>query len=165
MALVLGVDPGTFRMGIGVVESDGDAYILRLSEALSPPRNAELAERLGWLHSRLDAIIARARPDVVAVEAPFVGRNVKAAISVGQAQAVAMVAAASRGIPVFTYAPREVKKAVTDHGGSSKEQVQDMVQILLGLSDPLQPADRADAAAVAICHINNSQTNDIEMWQ
>ena len=163
--LVLGIDPGTYSMGVGLVDSDGDAYSLRLSEALRPPRNAELAERLSWLHCRLDSLISEARPDVVAVEAPFVGRNIKAAISVGQSQAVAMVAAASHGIPVSTYAPREVKKAVTDNGGSSKEQVQDMVQLMLDLPSPLRPSDRADAAAVAICHINNSQINDIEMWE
>jgi crossover junction endodeoxyribonuclease RuvC len=152
-------------MGIGLVESDGDSYSLRLSDALSPPRKAELAARLGWLYSRLEELVAEIRPDVVAVESPFVGRNIKAAISVGQAQAVAMVAAASHGIPVSMYAPREVKKAVTDNGGSSKEQVQDMVQFLLDLPDPLEPSDRADAAAVAICHINNVQTHDIEMWE
>ena len=163
--LVLGVDPGTYKMGIGLVESDGESYSLRLSDALSPPRKAELAARLGWLHSRLEELVAEIRPDVVAVESPFVGRNIKAAISVGQAQAVAMVAAASHGIPVSMYAPREVKKAVTDNGGSSKEQVQDMVQFLLDLPDPLKPSDRADAAAVAICHINNVQTHDIEMWE
>ena len=163
--LVLGVDPGTYKMGIGLVESDGESYSLRLSDALSPPRKAELAARLGWLHSRLEELVAEIRPDVVAVESPFVGRNIKAAISVGQAQAVAMVAAASHGIPVSMYAPREVKKAVTDNGGSSKEQVQDMVQFLLDLPDPLEPSDRADAAAVAICHINNTQTHDIEMWE
>ena len=163
--LVLGVDPGTYKMGIGLVESDGESYSLRLSDALSPPRKAELAARLGWLHSRLEELVAEIRPDVVAVESPFVGRNIKAAISVGQAQAVAMVAAASHGIPVSMYAPREVKKAVTDNGGSSKEQVQDMVQFLLDLPDPLEPSDRADAAAVAICHINNVQTHDIEMWE
>lgn len=163
--LVLGVDPGTYKMGIGLVESDGESYSLRLSDALSPPRKAELAARLGWLHSRLEELVAEIRPDVVAVESPFVGRNIKAAISVGQAQAVAMVAAASHGIPVSMYAPREVKKAVTDNGGSSKEQVQDMVQFLLDLPDPLEPSDRADAAAVAICHINNTQTHHIEMWE
>ncbi len=163
--LVLGVDPGTYKMGIGLVESDGESYSLRLSDALSPPRKAELAARLGWLHGRLEELVAEIRPDVVAVESPFVGRNIKAAISVGQAQAVAMVAAASHGIPVSMYAPREVKKAVTDNGGSSKEQVQDMVQFLLDLPDPLEPSDRADAAAVAICHINNTQAHDIEMWE
>ena len=163
--LVLGVDPGTYKMGIGLVESDGESYSLRLSDALSPPRKAELAVRLGWLHGRMEELVAEIRPDVVAVESPFVGRNIKAAISVGQAQAVAMVAAASHGIPVSMYAPREVKKAVTDNGGSSKEQVQDMVQFLLDLPDPLEPSDRADAAAVAICHINNTQAHDIEMWE
>ncbi|MXY22806.1 MAG: crossover junction endodeoxyribonuclease RuvC [Dehalococcoidia bacterium] len=163
--LVLGVDPGTYKMGIGLVESDGESYSLRLSDALSPPRKAELAARLGWLHGRLEELVAELRPDVVAVESPFVGRNIKAAISVGQAQAVAMVAAASHGIPVSMYAPREVKKAVTDNGGSSKEQVQDMVQFLLDLPNPLEPSDRADAAAVAICHINNTQAHDIEVWE
>ena len=163
--LALGIDPGTYSMGAALVESDGDAYSLRLSETLNPPRKADLAERLGWLHRRLDALIGETRPDVVAVESPFVGRNVKSAISVGQSQAVAMVAAASHGIPVSTYAPREVKKAVTDNGGSSKEQVQDMVQFLLDLPEPFRSSDRADAAAVAICHINNAQTLDIEMWE
>ena len=163
--LVMGIDPGTYRMGVGLVESDGDSYFLRLSDALSPPRGGELHERLGWLHGRLDDLMGEANPDVVAVESPFVGRNIKAAISIGQAQAVAMVAAASRGIPVRTYAPRDVKKAVTDNGGSSKEQVQDMVQFLLNLPCPMEPTDRADAAAVAICHINSVQTHDIEMWE
>ena len=163
--LVMGIDPGTHRMGVGLVESEGDAYFLRHSDALSPPRNADLSARLGWLHVRLAELIAEVRPDVVAVESPFVGRNIKAAIAVGQSQAVAMVAAATHGIPVSTYAPREVKKAVTDNGGSSKEQVQEMVQFLLDLEDPLQSSDRADAAAVAICHINNAQTLDIEMWE
>ena len=163
--LVMGIDPGTRSMGIGLVESDGEDFFLRHSDALSPPRNADLAERLGWLHVRLAELIAEVRPDAVAVESPFVGRNIKAAIAVGQSQAVAMVAAASHGVPVSTYAPREVKKAVTDNGGSSKEQVQDMVQFLLDLEDPLSPTDRADAAAVAICHINNAQTLDIEMWE
>ena len=163
--LVLGIDPGTYNMGVGLVESDGEDYSLRLSDALSPPRNTGLAERLGWLHRRLDDLIAEVKPDVVAVESPFVGRNIRAAISVGQSQAVAMVAAASHGIPVSTYAPREVKKAVTDNGGSSKEQVQDMAQFLLDLPEPFQSSDRADAAAVAICHINNAHTLDIEMWE
>ena len=108
---------------------------------------------------------ATSSPEVVAIESPFVSRNVKAAVAVGQAQAVAMIAAASHGVPVATYAPREVKKAVTDYGGSSKEQVQGMVQALLGLSEPLEPPDKADALAVAICHIQSTQTVGIEMWE
>ena len=163
--LALGIDPGTYRMGVGAVESDGDDYTLALSEVLAPPRRAELAERLLWLHERLDAIIGETAPDVVAVESPFVGRNVKAAIAVGQAQAVAMMAAAARGVPVASYSPGEVKKAVTDHGGSSKEQVQEMVGAMLGLDEVPGPSDRADALAVAICHLSAARELDIEMWE
>ena len=163
--LVLGIDPGTRIMGIGAVESDGDDYALALSDALSPPRRATLAERLAWLHERVDALIADLAPEVVAIESPFVSRNVKAAVALGQAQAVVMIAAASRGVEVATYSPSAVKKSVTDHGGSSKKQVQGMVQTLLDLSDPLEPADRADALAVAICHIQSTRFHDVEMWE
>ena len=163
--LVLGIDPGTYRMGIGAVDTDGDDYALTLSDALTPPRKANLAERLTWLHVRLSAIVDDLRPDVVAIESPFVAKNVRAAVAVGQSQAVAMIAAASHGVPVATYAPREVKKAVTDHGGSSKQQVQDMVQVMLGLSERLEPSDKADALAVAICHIQSTRGAEIEMWE
>jgi crossover junction endodeoxyribonuclease RuvC len=158
--LVLGIDPGTYSMGVGAVEVDGDQYAVTLSTALSPPRKAEIAERLAWLHEQLDSIVKDLNPEVVAIESPFVSRNVKAAVAVGQSQAVAMIAAASHGVPVATYAPREVKKAVTDYGGSSKEQVQEMVKVLLDLQEPPQPSDAADALAVAICHINASQGRD-----
>ena len=94
-------------MGLGAVEVDGDRYAVALSTALSPPRKAEIAERLAWLHERIDAIVGDLKPEVVAIESPFVSRNVKAAVAVGQAQAVAMIAAASHGVPVATYAPRE----------------------------------------------------------
>ena len=163
--IVLGIDPGTYSMGVGAIEVDGDQYAVMLSTALSPPRKADIAERLAWLHDQLASIVQDLNPEVVAIESPFVSRNVKAAVAVGQAQAVAMIAAASHGVPVATYAPREVKKAVTDYGGSSKEQVQAMVQALLELSEPLEPADRADALAVAICHIQSTQTVGIEMWE
>ena len=152
-------------MGIGAVDTDGDEYALTLSDALTAPRKADLSQRLTWLHCRLCVIVGDLGPDVVAIESPFVARNVKAAVAVGQAQAVAMIAAASHGVPVATYAPREVKKAVTDHGGSSKQQVQDMVQAMLGLSERLEPSDKADALAVAICHIQATRGAAIEMWE
>ena len=161
--LVVGVDPGTFKMGVGAVRSDGGDLILAHSEVLIPRRSAPLPDRLAWLHVRLSELLASLRPDVLAVEQPFVSRNVRAAMAVGQAQAVAMIAAAGLTIPVANYAPREVKKAVTDYGGSSKEQVQEMVQVLLGLPDPIESSDRADALAVAICHINNSQVYHVSM--
>lgn len=163
--LVLGIDPGTYSMGLGAVERADDRFAARLAAALSPPRSASLAERLAWLHERLERTIRELKPDCVAIETPFVSRNVKAALAVGQAQAAAMIAAAANGVPVATYAPSEVKKAVADHGGASKEQVQEMARATLGLSAPPQPADVADALAVAICHINGSLIHDVEMWE
>ena len=161
--LVLGVDPGTYKTGIGFVSSTNGDMAMTHSDVLSPPRSASLPDRLAWIHDRMIQIIDEMKPTVVAIEQPFVSKNVKAAMAVGQAQAVAMIAAAHRNIPVVNYSPREVKKAVTDYGGSSKEQVQGMVGVLLGISEPLEPSDRADALAVAICHINNSLMVDVEM--
>ena len=92
----------------------------------------------------------------MAIEEPFAGENVRSALAIGQAQAVAMVAAAEHGLTITGYAPSQVKQAVTDHGGSSKDQVGEMVRVLLKLDEVPYPADAADALAVAICHINSS---------
>ena len=161
--LVLGIDPGTYSMGVGAVErdGDGDGYSPRMSATLAPPRSLPLAERLAWLHERLRETIGEIRPDCVAIETPFVSRNVKTALAVGQAQAAAMIAAA--GVPVSLYAPSEVKKAVADHGGASKDQVREMTRALLGIAEPMESADAADALAVAICHINSSLIHEVEM--
>ena len=161
--LVLGVDPGTYKTGVGLVSSEDGDMTMTYSDVLSPPRSASLSDRLEWIHTRMGRLMDDLKPSVVAIEQPFVSRNVRAAMAVGQAQAVAMIAASHRKIPVVSYSPREVKKSVTDHGGSSKEQVQGMVGVLLGISEPLEPSDRADALAVAICHINNSLMADVEM--
>ena len=163
--LVLGVDPGTYSMGVGAVERDGDRYSPRMSASLSPPRSASLPERLAWLHDSLERAVRELNPDFVAIETPFVSRNVKTALAVGQAQAAAMIAAAGRGTPVALYSPSEVKKAVADHGGASKDQVREMARALLGIAEPLESADAADALAVAICHINNSLIQEVEMWE
>jgi crossover junction endodeoxyribonuclease RuvC len=156
----MGVDPGTVKMGVGGVLSDDDHLTLAYSELLSAPRSKPLSDRLGWLYDQISRALEDLRPSVVAIEQPFVARNVKAALAVGQAQAVAMIAAARLGIPVAGYSPSEVKKAVTDYGGSSKEQVQQMVSVLLDIDEILEPPDKADALAVAICHINRSRELD-----
>ena len=159
--IVLGIDPGTFQMGVGVVVSRSGELSLAHVGVLGPDRSSKLPERLHYLHERLVGMIEDWKPSAVAIEQPFVSQNVRAALAVGQAQAVAMVAAAHHGIPVFGYAPREVKKAVTDYGGSSKEQVQEMVRVLLGLDRLPEPSDAADALAVAICHINASREAEL----
>jgi crossover junction endodeoxyribonuclease RuvC len=111
------------------------------------------------LHTAVTQLIETYRPDEMAVEDPFVGAvNPASALAIGQARAIAMLAAAQHGIPVSLYAPREVKAAV-GYGGSDKQQVAAMVKILLGLDAMPQPADASDALAIAICHASQRKLN------
>lgn len=148
-------------MGVGVVDADRGELALAYSAVLSPPRRKSLAERLSYLHDHLTEVVQRCVPAVVAIEEPFVARNVRAAMAVGHAQAIAMLVAAQYDLDLATYSPREVKRAVTDYGASSKEQVQEMVELLLGLPATLQSSDEADALAVAICHVNASRAEEL----
>ena len=148
-------------MGVGVVDSEAGGLDFVHADVLGARRQDPISERLHDLFVQLSDVITEKRPSVVAIEHPFAARNVKAAMAIGHAQAVAMVVAAQHGLSVTSYAPRQVKQAVTDYGGSSKEQVQDMVRVLLGLDDAPIAADAADALAVAICHINASQVIEL----
>jgi crossover junction endodeoxyribonuclease RuvC len=160
---VLGIDPGTYKMGVGVVSADGPDLELAYSGVISPGRRDALPKRLEHLFDALTRVVREWEPSEVAIEAPFAGRNVKAAMAIGHAQAMAMLVASQSGLAIASYAPREVKQAVTNHGGSSKEQVQEMVSVLLGLDEPPKSADAADALAVAICHINAAEAARLEM--
>lgn len=151
---VLGVDPGLTRCGIGVVEgSPGRAVrmvevgVLRTSPALGTPA------RLVALQAEIEAWVSRHRPDAVAIERVFADVNVASVMGTAQASAVAMLAAATRGIPVHLHTPTEVKAAVTGNGRADKTQVTAMVTRLLRLPSSPRPADAADALALAICHL------------
>ena len=148
---ILGVDPGTVTTGYGVIDSNDDQITLVDYGVFSPPRSP-IGERLNYIYRGLLEVIARHKPDEVAIEEPFLAKNVRSALAVGRAQAVAILAAASHEIPSYEYTPAQVKQMVADYGAGSKEQVQQMVKILLGLSKLPEPADAADALAVAICH-------------
>ena len=139
-------------MGYGVIEISNDDVALVDSGALGCPERSPIGERLSFLYAELGKIISRYCPDAVAIEQPFVAKNVKSALVIGKAQAVAILAAANRGIPSYEYTPAQVKQMVANYGTSSKEQVQEMVRLQLGLSQVPQPSDAADALAVAICH-------------
>ncbi len=158
---VLGIDPGTITMGYGVIETGGDEITLVDYGALNTSTRSPIGERLSYLYNRLLEIISRHQPDAVAVEQPFVSKNVKSALAIGRAQAVAMLAAANSGIPVYEYAPTAIKQRVTDYGASSKEQIQEMVRLQLGLSQVPEPNDAADALAVAICHWREMQLQSL----
>lgn len=159
--LTLGVDPGTYRMGIGIIESSrGDLKFVH-AEVISAKKGDSLPARLKQMHARLAELLTEFRPLAVAIEEPFVAKNAKAAMAIGHAQAVAMLAAESDGVDVSTYSPRAVKQAVTDYGASTKEQVQEMIKVLLHLDKLPTPLDASDALAVAICHINATHANRV----
>ena len=150
---ILGVDPGTINMGYGIIEANGDKITPISYGALVSRTRSPIGERLSYLYKALWEIIARYQPDAVAVEQPFMARNVRAALAIGRAQAVAILAAANQGIPTYEYTPAQVKQRVADYGASSKEQIQEMVRLQLGLAEVPQPNDAADALAVALCHL------------
>ena len=158
---VLGIDPGTRIMGYGVIESKDNEIALVDCGALVSPERSPIGERLSYLYNELLKIIRLHQPDAVAVEQPFVAKNVRTALAIGRAQAVALLAAAGRGIPAFEYTPAQVKQMVANYGASSKEQIQEMVKLQLGLSEVPQPNDAADALAVAICHLRETHLEDI----
>ena len=150
---VLGIDPGTITMGYGVVDEGGGGLDMVGYGALSFSTSSPVEERLHHLYEGLVEIVARYRPDEVAIEEPFVARNVRSALAIGRAQAIAILVAANQGIPIYRYMPAQVKQQVAGYGNSDKEQVQEMVRVQLNLSETPQPTDAADALAVAICHL------------
>lgn len=154
---ILGIDPGTVRLGYGAVDEAGSEVSMVECGALACKAGLPIEERLTILYRKLTEVIARCRPDEVAVEEPFVSENMKAALSIGRAQAIAILAASIREIPVFRYSPAQVKLRVSSYGGSGKEQVQEMVRLQLRLDKAPEPDDAADALAIALCHIQERQ--------
>jgi crossover junction endodeoxyribonuclease RuvC len=120
------------------------------------------AQRLAMVYAQLTALIELHRPDVVAIEEVFYSVNAKSALKLGQVRGVALLAAANAGLPVAEYAPLKIKSTVTGYGLAQKEQVQFMVARLLRLASAPEPADAADALAIAICHIHHAQTSALQ---
>jgi crossover junction endodeoxyribonuclease RuvC len=162
MMRVLGVDPGTLNMGYGIVdEQDGSNISMVDCGVISIPSKMPVEQRLCALYEALVKIIAEFKPADVAVEEPFVAGNVRSALAIGRAQAVAILAATQAGLPVFRYMPTQVKQLVTNYGRSSKDQVQHVVKMQLGVTLLPEASDAADALAIAICHLNQRHLDKI----
>ena len=161
MMRVLGIDPGTVSMGYGIIEANEDKINLVCCGALAGRASSPIGERLSYLYDALLEIITRYQPEAVAVEQPFMAENVKSALAIGRAQAMAILAAANKEIPTYEYTPTQVKQRVANYGASSKEQVQEMVRLQIGLSKVPQPNDAADALAVAICHLREIHLSNV----
>ena len=155
--LVLGIDPGTAITGYGLVHENDEGLALVECGVITTPADQPLPQRLQTIYRGLAAIIGQHRPDQVAVEELFFSRNVRTALSVGQARGVVLLAAAEAGLPLHEYKPLEVKQTVAGYGGADKRQVQEMVRLLLRLEEIPEPDDAADAVAVAVCHIHSAR--------
>jgi crossover junction endodeoxyribonuclease RuvC len=155
---VLGIDPGTVNLGYGIVDGEEEMCMVDYG-ALNLSPKISIEERLCAIYTKLSQIITERQPDEVAIEEPFIGQNAHTAFAIGRAQSIAILAAANQGLPIYYYSPAQIKQQVTSYGRSDKQQVQEMVRIQLGLQEPPQPDDAADALAVAICHIQRSRFN------
>jgi len=150
---VLGIDPGLSRCGYGLVEQGpGGVRAVAVGVLRTEPSRA-VPERLAELQADLRALLAEHRPAVVAIERVLFQVNVRTAISVAQAAGIAMAEATVAGCDVIEYSPNQVKQAVAGAGGATKDQMERMVQTLLGIAQPLRPVDAADAVALALCHL------------
>jgi len=152
---IFGIDPGSRRTGYGCVETDGSRHRIVLSGAITSPAVAAFPQKLLKIHRELTALIEDCRPDCVAIENLFHANNARSALKLGHARGVAMLAAVEAGLPVVEYTPAEIKRAVVGYGRAEKQQVQQMVKLILGLTALPTPDDAADALAVAICHIHS----------
>jgi crossover junction endodeoxyribonuclease RuvC len=155
---VLGIDPGTLATGYGIVSRQGG--ILR-TVAFGTIRNGgrtPMPERLLTIHGELQRLIQAHRPEEVAVETAFYGKNAQSALKLGHARGVALLSAVQAGLSATEYAPRAVKLAVTGHGNATKEQVRYMVSALLDLPASTLPFDASDALAVALTHLQRNRT-------
>jgi crossover junction endodeoxyribonuclease RuvC len=160
--LAIGIDPGTATTGYGLVRENKDGSLTTVEfGVILTPADWAMPERLLELYRRLRELLLLHRPDCGAVEKLFFQRNVRTAISVGQARGVILLALAETGISVGEYTPLEIKQAVAGYGGADKNQVQQMVRALLSLPEIPRPDDAADALAVAICHLHSARISGL----
>lgn len=153
--IIMGIDPGVATIGCGVVRYEGNKFTPVFYDAVKTPAKMMFSKRLLSISEQLEELIKIYKPDAYAVEELFFNTNVKTAIMVGHGRGIVVLAAAKAGIPVFEYTPLQVKQAVTGYGRADKNQVQQMVKILLKLKEIPKPDDVADALAIAICHGNS----------
>jgi crossover junction endodeoxyribonuclease RuvC len=150
--VILGIDPGTNIMGYGIIHISGVNAKLIHMDVISLSKNDTHTIKLKQIFEQTVRIIKQYKPDEVALEAPFFGKNVQSMLKLGRAQGISMAAALHHNLPVFEYSPRKVKQSITGKGTSSKEQVALMLQRILTIESLPKLLDATDALAVAMCH-------------
>ncbi|HLR21916.1 MAG TPA: crossover junction endodeoxyribonuclease RuvC [Tissierellaceae bacterium] len=157
---ILGIDPGIAIVGYSIIECKGNNYKALEYGCITTDSKMESPDRLKIVYDEILNIIDDHKPDDLAIEELFFNKNVKTAIMVGQARGVEILAAKNKGLEIFEYTPLQIKQAVVGYGRAEKQQVQEMVKMLLNLKELPKPDDVADALAVAICHGSSLKFKD-----
>lgn len=168
--IILGIDPGTNNMGLGIIEVKGNKIDIIAMDILKLNKMTDHQLKLKKIFETTLRFIDQYHPDELAIESPFYGKNIQSMLKLGRAQGVAIAAALYRDIPVFEYSPRKIKQSITGKGGASKEQVAGMLAGLLTIKQIPEYFDITDALAVAVCHHfqrgKNSETGEsYSGWQ
>ena len=150
--IILGIDPGTSVMGYGIIHIQGKKLVLLNFGIIQLSKIEGHPDKLKRIFDRLDGLIGEYKPDEMAIEAPFFGKNVQSMMKLGRAQGVAIAAALKNNVPFEEYTPRRIKQAITGNGNSSKEQVAAMLQSLLKFEEMPKYLDATDGLGVAVCH-------------
>ena len=157
--IILGIDPGTNIMGHGTIHLQGKEIKLLGAGIISLQKIKDHPLKLKRIFEGTIELIEQHKPDELAIEAPFFGKNVQSMLKLGRAQGIAIAAAIVRGIPVFEYSPKKIKQSVTGNGNASKEQVAEMLQKLLAIKNLPHYLDATDALGAAMCHHFQSNTS------
>lgn len=158
---VIGIDPGTARLGYGVIDTGDQPQLIDFGIVETGVDDGAAALRLEYIYQGIQSLLELHHPDAMAIEQLFFARNVTTAISVGQARGVTMLAASQARIDIFEYTPSQIKHAIAGYGKADKQQMQEMVRILLGLEHVPHPDDAADALAVAITHSHRHRFTEL----
>jgi crossover junction endodeoxyribonuclease RuvC len=150
--IILGIDPGTIIMGYGLLHLSGREMKLIHLDVIKLDKLGDHTVRLQKIFESVTAIIKEHKPDELAIEAPFFGKNVQSMLKLGRAQGVAMAAGLNFNIPIFEYSPKKIKQSITGNGNAAKEQVSAMLQQLIKFNGLPKYFDATDALAVAVCH-------------
>ena len=161
--IIVGIDPGYAIVGFGVVQHEGNRFVLLGHGCIQTEANTPFERRLLSIEEGLLRIFDQYKPDCIAVEELYFNTNTKTALNVAHGRGVVLLTAARRGLPISGYTPLQVKTAVTGYGRANKAQVQQMVKTLLNLDKIPKPDDVADALAVAICHAHSHKMNNLEL--
>ena len=161
---ILGIDPGYEIVGYCFIDVSGSSTKVVEAGTVRTKKEENFPKRLLKIYNEISNLIEKYKPSEMAIETLYFFKNAKTAIEVGEARGIILLIAAMKNLGIFEYTPYQVKIAVTGYGKATKNQVQEMVKVLLGLKKKLKPDDVADAAAIAICHANSRKSLSLEEW-